>query len=49
MPFESEAQRKYLWMKYPKIAKEFAKETPKGIVLPEHVNNYTKNKNKKGK
>jgi len=49
MPFKSKAERGFLFENYPKIAKEFAKATPKGIVLPEHVNNYTKNKTKKGK
>jgi len=36
MPFKSEAQRKYLWMKHPKIAKRWADkyETPKN--LPKH-------------
>lgn len=42
MPFVSEAQRKFMWMKHPKIAAEFAKKTPKGKVLPEHVSNYKK-------
>jgi len=37
MPFQSEAQRRYLWMKEPKVAKEFAKATPKGKKLPYHV------------
>lgn len=36
MPFESEAQRKYLFMKHPKVAEEFAKHTPKDKDLPEH-------------
>lgn len=36
MPFKSEAQRKFLWWKYPKIAKRWAHKygTPKN--LPEH-------------
>ena len=29
MPFKSEKQRRYLWLKEPKVAKEFAKHTPK--------------------
>lgn len=37
MPFKSEAQRRLLWMKYPNIAKKFAKDTPKGKKLPMHV------------
>ena len=36
MPFESEAQRRYLWMKHPEVAKEFASHTPKGAHLPMH-------------
>jgi len=36
MPFESEAQRRYLWMHEPKVAKEFAAATPKGKKLPYH-------------
>jgi hypothetical protein len=36
MPFESEAQRKFLWWKHPEIARRWAKKygTPKN--LPEH-------------
>jgi hypothetical protein len=41
MPFKSEAQRRYLWMKEPKVAKEFAKATPKGKKLPYHVKKNT--------
>lgn len=37
MPFKSNAQRKYLFLHHPKIAEEFAKATPKGKKLPEHV------------
>lgn len=37
MPFKSDAQRKYLFAKEPKVAKEFAEATPKGAELPEHV------------
>lgn len=37
MPFKSEAQRRYLWAKEPKVAKEFAAATPKGTKLPSHV------------
>lgn len=36
MPFESEAQRRYMWMHHPEIAKEFAAATPKGKKLPYH-------------
>lgn len=43
MPFVSEAQRRYLFATYPKIAKEFAAATPKGAKLPEHVGNHASN------
>lgn len=34
MPFKSDAQRKYLYAKKPKVAKRFAEETPKNAKLP---------------
>jgi hypothetical protein len=37
MPFKSKAQRAYLYANNPKVAKDFAKATPKGAKLPEHV------------
>jgi hypothetical protein len=37
-PFSSDAQRRYLYSQKPEIAKEFAKETPKGVDLPEKIN-----------
>lgn len=37
MPFKSDAQRKYLYAKHPEVAKKFARHTPKGKDLPEHV------------
>jgi hypothetical protein len=37
MPFKSEAQRKFLWATEPKLAKKWAKETPKGKKLPPKV------------
>lgn len=37
MPFKSEAQRRYLWAKEPKVAKEWAAHTPKGTKLPQRV------------
>lgn len=33
-PMKSQAQRRYLHAKHPKIAKKFEKETPKGKKLP---------------
>ena len=37
MPFKSNAQRKWMYSKHPKMAKRWSKETPKGAKLPEHV------------
>lgn len=37
MPFKSQAQRGYMFVHHPKIAKEFAAATPKGAKLAKHV------------
>lgn len=37
MPFKSSDQRAYLYINNPKVAKEFAKKTPKGKKLPKKV------------
>ena len=37
MPFKSEAQRRYLYAKEPKVAQRFARETPRNAKLPERV------------
>lgn len=37
MPFKSEAQRKMMYAKHPKLAKEFEAKTPKGKKLPKKV------------
>lgn len=37
MPFKSQAQRGYMYVHHPKIAKEFESATPKGKKLPYHV------------
>ncbi len=37
MPFESDAQRRFMFSQHPELAKEFEKATPKGAKLPEHV------------
>jgi hypothetical protein len=37
MPFKSQAQRAYMFIHHPKIAKEFESKTPKGK-LPEYIN-----------
>ena len=36
-PFESNSQRKWMFANHPAMAKRWAKETPKGKKLPEHV------------
>ena len=41
MPFVSQAQRGYLYIHHPKIAKEFESVTPKGKKLPYHVKKKT--------
>ncbi len=35
MPFTSKAQRRFMYAKHPKLAKEFEAKTPKGKKLPE--------------
>ena len=37
MPFKSQAQRKYMYAKHPKMAAEWEAATPKGKKLPKHV------------
>ena len=37
MPFKSKAQKGFLFANNPKVAKEFAKKTPKGAKLPKKV------------
>ena len=37
MPFKSKAQQRYLYAKHPKVAAKFARETPKGVRLPQKV------------
>jgi hypothetical protein len=39
MPFKSKAQRAYLFVNEPEVAKEFAAHTPKGAKLPKKVKN----------
>ena len=36
MPFQSQAQMRYLYAKRPDVAAMFAKDTPKGKKLPKH-------------
>lgn len=47
MPIKSEAQRRYLHAKKPKIAKIYEEHTPKGKKLPEKVGNMKKAYKKK--
>lgn len=42
MPFASKAQRGYLFVHNPKVAKEFAAVTPKGKKLPKRVKRSAK-------
>ena len=37
MPFKSESQRRMMYARYPKLAEEFEKETPKGKKLPARI------------
>lgn len=43
MPFKSEKQRRWMWWKYPEMAKKWEKHTPKNKKLPEKA---PKKKNK---
>lgn len=36
MPFESQAQRAFMYSQHPSIAKRWEKETPKNSKLPEY-------------
>lgn len=49
MPFRSEAQRRALYAKDPKLAAEFERHTPKGKKLPEHVKPAAKKRSKGAK
>jgi hypothetical protein len=48
MPFKSKAQRAYLYIHHPQIAKQWEKITPKNAKLPEHAKE-NKNGSKKSK
>jgi len=37
MPFKSEAQRRFMYMFHPKLAREFERKTPKNVKLPERL------------
>lgn len=40
MPFQSQAQRGYLYANHPEVAKEFEAHTPKGKKLPAHKGDH---------
>lgn len=42
MPFRSEAQRRFLWMRHPEIAKRWSDEYPGKKELPKHVSEKEK-------
>jgi len=42
MPFQSEAQRRFMFARHPKIAKRWAHEHPDQGPLPEHVKHEKK-------
>lgn len=44
MPFQSDAQRRWMYATDPKMAEKWQKETPKGADLPEKVSNSSDNK-----
>lgn len=43
-PFRSQSQRRFLYAKHPKMAKEFAEHTPNIKKLPEKVKKKAKGK-----
>lgn len=47
MPYKSDAQRKFMHLKHPGIAKRWDKEYPNQKGLPEHIANGFKKKAKK--
>lgn len=44
MPFKSQAQRGYMYIHHPELAKEFEAATPKGKKLPKHVKSKKRKK-----
>ncbi len=40
MPFKSEAQKRFMFAKHPKIAKKWSKEYPDKGKLPEHKGSF---------
>lgn len=47
MPFKSQAQKRWMFAKYPDMAVRWATETPKDKQLPEHVKKSIISKRKK--
>ena len=47
--FKSQAQRKYMYAKHPKIAAEYEEKTPKGKKLPAKVKKPSKKVSKRKK
>ena len=45
MPFQSQAQARFLFAKHPKVAKEFAEKTPNIGELPQHIDKEKEGKN----
>jgi len=43
MPFKSEAQRRFLWLKHPDIARRWSEEYPNQKNLPKHKKDYGEN------
>ena len=44
MPFKSEKQRRFLWLKHPKIAQKWADEGAKSKGLPMRAKKHTSDK-----
>jgi hypothetical protein len=47
MPFKSTAQRKWMFANHPKMARRWAKHTPKGKRLPRRVKRTTRRKKRR--
>lgn len=48
MPMRSQAQRSYLWLHHPKVAREFETETKKGKDLPDRIHPKKERKRYRG-
>lgn len=49
MPFQSEAQRRYMWMAHPDIAQRWVDEGAKSKGLPYHKRKSSRSKTRKSK